>query len=300
MGGFVLFTYTVSIAVSCMALALAIAAQIFRKDPWGGYYIVFQSCLIGIMSIRLAQGLSLFFMPAGVYAVFNFIFTTLLHAAMGFVIVFIPYFLSWVIAKPWRRRQWISFYTLALIYFGIGLASLIVSTDTFFFWVSVGQTVIFLTMYIFCIVTLWNNIPNIENKEARGVCLAVNITSLSLIPLCFLSLFFSTIKEMSYPIYVLAFSIIMMVYYYTRFNLDVEKEKKHATLTFESLTQYSITEREFSVIKLICEGLTNKEIARELSISVNTVNNHVANIFDKMGVRSRIDLLKQLQEGPWA
>ena len=300
MGGLVLFTYTVSIAVSCMALALATAARIFRKDPWSGYYVVFQSCLIGIMGVGLARGLSLFFMPAKVYAIFSFIFSTLLHAAMGFVIVFIPYFLSWVIAKPWRRRQWVSFYTLAIVYFGIGLASLIVATGSFFFWVSVGQTIIFLTMYIFCIVTLWTNISSIESKEARGVCLSVNITSLSLIPLCFLSLFFSSIKEMSYPIYVLAFSIIMMVYYYNRFNIDVEKEKKHATLSFESLTQYSITEREFSVIELICEGLTNKEIARELSISVNTVNNHVANIFDKMNVRSRIDLLKQLQEGPWA
>lgn len=300
MGGFVLFSYTISIAVSCMALALATAARIFRKDPWSGYYIVFQSCLIGIMATGLARGLSLFFMSSGVYAVFSFIFSTFLHAAMGFVIVFIPYFLSWVIAKPWRRRQWISFYTLAFAYFGIGLASLIVDNKTFFFWVSVGQTIIFLIMYIFCIVILWTNIPNIESKEAKGVCLAVNITSLSLIPLCFFSLFFSSIKEMSYPTYVLAFSIIMMVYYYNRFNLDVEKEKKHATLSFESLAQYNITEREFSVIELICEGLTNKEIARDLSISVNTVNNHVANIFDKMGVRSRIDLLKQLQEGPWA
>ncbi|MBO4716591.1 MAG: response regulator transcription factor, partial [Spirochaetales bacterium] len=53
-------------------------------------------------------------------------------------------------------------------------------------------------------------------------------------------------------------------------------------------------------VQLICEGYTNKEIAQELSISVNTVNNHVANIFSKMGVRSRIDLLKALKEGPWS
>ena len=53
-------------------------------------------------------------------------------------------------------------------------------------------------------------------------------------------------------------------------------------------------------MQLICEGLTNKEIAQELNISVNTVNNHVANIFSKMDVRSRIDLLKALKEGPWS
>lgn len=300
MGGFVLFTYTISIAVSCMALALALAARIFRKEPWTGYYVVFQSCLIGIMATGLAKGLSLFFMPNSVYVVFNFIFTTLLHAAMAFVIVFLPFFLSWVIAKPWRKMQRLSFYPMGLVYFGIGLASQIVESDMFFFWVSVGQTAVFLTMYVFCLVTLWLNLKSIENKQSRDVCLAINIVSLSLIPLCFFSLFFPTVKEFSYPVYVLAFSIIMLVYYYSRFTLDVEEGKKHSTLSLESLSSYKITEREFSVIQLICEGLTNKEIASELSISVNTVNNHVANIFDKMGVRSRIDLLKLLKEGPWA
>ena len=47
------------------------------------------------------------------------------------------------------------------------------------------------------------------------------------------------------------------------------------------------------------KGLTQKEIAAELSISVNTVNNHIANIFTKTEVRSRIDLLNLLQEASW-
>ena len=42
--------------------------------------------------------------------------------------------------------------------------------------------------------------------------------------------------------------------------------------------------------------MTNKEIGDELSISVNTVNNHIANIFSKTQVRSRIDLLNILKE----
>ncbi|MDD4574717.1 MAG: LuxR C-terminal-related transcriptional regulator [Sphaerochaeta sp.] len=42
--------------------------------------------------------------------------------------------------------------------------------------------------------------------------------------------------------------------------------------------------------------MTNKEIAFELGISANTVNNHVANIFSKTKVRSRIDLLNLLKQ----
>ena len=54
-----------------------------------------------------------------------------------------------------------------------------------------------------------------------------------------------------------------------------------------------------SYVKLIKQGLTNKEIASELGISVNTVNNHIANIFSKTDVGSRIDLLNLLQEASW-
>ena len=55
-------------------------------------------------------------------------------------------------------------------------------------------------------------------------------------------------------------------------------------------------EREFEIITLISQGLTNKEIAAELNISANTVTNHVANIFSKTQVRSRIDLLNVLKQ----
>ena len=126
MNGFLLFTFTASIAVSCMALALAIASHVLHKTAWSGRYIVFQSCLIGAMVVFLAAKLSLFFMPEHIYVVFNYIYTITMYACMGFVIIFLPYFLSWVIAKPWRRIQILRFYPLAMVYFGMGLASLLV------------------------------------------------------------------------------------------------------------------------------------------------------------------------------
>ena len=300
MNGFLLFTFTASIAVSCLALGLAIASQILHKTDWGGRYIVFQCCLIGIMVLYLASKLSLFFMPENLYVVFNFIFRTAMMASMSFVIVYLPFFLSWVIAKPWRKVQMLRFTPLAVTYFGIGLAALIVNSEGFSFWVNLSQTLIFLGMYVYCIITLWVNLKNIEDPSARGVALAINIVSLSLIPLSIFALFVDWIADFSYPIYVLAFSIVIIVYNYIRVGLDKEKAESKPELNYESLSRFKISEREFTVVQLICEGYTNKEIAQELSISVNTVNNHVANIFSKMGVRSRIDLLKALKEGPWS
>lgn len=48
-----------------------------------------------------------------------------------------------------------------------------------------------------------------------------------------------------------------------------------------------LTRREVEVLKLLAEGLFNKEIAYRLSISEKTVKNHVSNIFRKIGVADR-------------
>lgn len=300
MNGFLLFTYTASIAISCMTLALAIASRILHSNPWNGKFIVFQSMLIGILVMALASKLSLFFMPQNISVVFGFIFNTLMIGSMSFVIVFLPYFLGWVIARPWRRAKNLVFFPMATVYLGVGIASFIVESKVFDFWAVLAQTLIVLGMYIYCIVVLWVNLKNIDDKPVRNICLTINIVSLSLIPLSILSVFFSVVSDFSYPIYILAFSIVALVYLFVRFGIDRQEEQNKPTLDYESLQRYKISEREFSVVKLICEGMTNKEIAQELSISVNTVNNHVANIFNKMEVRSRIDLLKILKEGPWS
>jgi LuxR family maltose regulon positive regulatory protein len=48
-----------------------------------------------------------------------------------------------------------------------------------------------------------------------------------------------------------------------------------------------LSERELEVLQLIAEGLTNREIASRLFLSLNTVKAHNRNIYGKLGVRSR-------------
>jgi DNA-binding NarL/FixJ family response regulator len=56
-----------------------------------------------------------------------------------------------------------------------------------------------------------------------------------------------------------------------------------------------LTIREREIVELIRDGLSNKEIAKRLSIEVATVKNHVHNILDKLDVRRRSDVTTALR-----
>ena len=53
---------------------------------------------------------------------------------------------------------------------------------------------------------------------------------------------------------------------------------------------FGLTKREMDILTTIVAGLSNKEIARRFSLSEDTVKHHLTNIFDKVGVASRLEL----------
>lgn len=58
---------------------------------------------------------------------------------------------------------------------------------------------------------------------------------------------------------------------------------------------YNITERELEIILLIVAGNSNQDIGERLFISINTVRNHIYNIYKKVGIKKRYELIHMLQ-----
>lgn len=71
----------------------------------------------------------------------------------------------------------------------------------------------------------------------------------------------------------------------------------HARLESDKLRQRlsELTERERDVMRLVIDGLPNKRIAEQLDISVRTVEVHRARVFDKMEVKSAVELANLLR-----
>ncbi|MBF8436073.1 response regulator transcription factor [Halanaerobiaceae bacterium Z-7014] len=57
-----------------------------------------------------------------------------------------------------------------------------------------------------------------------------------------------------------------------------------------------LSEREIEILKKISEGKTNKEIAENLFITLNTVKWHTSNIYSKLSVKNRTEAVKEAKK----
>lgn len=61
----------------------------------------------------------------------------------------------------------------------------------------------------------------------------------------------------------------------------------------EVLEQLGITPRELEVLELIAQGLSNREIADRLFVSLNTVKTHTSNVFSKLDAQRRTQAIQK-------
>jgi DNA-binding CsgD family transcriptional regulator len=63
-----------------------------------------------------------------------------------------------------------------------------------------------------------------------------------------------------------------------------------------ALGTYDLTGRELEIMRLVLQGASNKDIERKLFISSSTVRNHIYNVYQKLGVGSRLELINRISK----
>lgn len=144
----------------------------------------------------------------------------------------------------------------------------------------------------------------IQNKTSQEAIKLLGIIFVILILLLFLKWLISgsismendMIERLSIYTLVILFNglIIWWVAFYSdRVNENkLFKFEKVNLNTDELKSKYNISKREMEVIQLVCDGLSNKDIAEKLFISIDTVKDHNSRIFQKTGVKNRTQLAK--------
>jgi DNA-binding CsgD family transcriptional regulator len=98
------------------------------------------------------------------------------------------------------------------------------------------------------------------------------------------------------PVLYILFNLLFTVYIIRRY---IGTQRRVAAVTDRTsyedvLSRAGITSREKEILFLLLKGAGNKEIARTLYISTNTVKTHIRNIFQKLDVKSRFELAMKL------
>ena len=79
-------------------------------------------------------------------------------------------------------------------------------------------------------------------------------------------------------------------------NVGGKESKNENKSSLKKEEQINLTKREKEILSYLLSGKTNKEVSVTLNISLNTVNNHVANIYDKSGVKNRVELVNKFSK----
>jgi DNA-binding CsgD family transcriptional regulator len=121
-------------------------------------------------------------------------------------------------------------------------------------------------------------------------------TSLNLVPALRTSaVTFSTESDFLFSSIPYALYGIFLIVYFLRRPTTVPLATEALPEAF--LTKYGITDREREIILKVVQGKSNADIASELVISLATVKTHLHNIYRKIDVNSRFDLLARVRSG---
>ncbi len=92
------------------------------------------------------------------------------------------------------------------------------------------------------------------------------------------------------------FAVSVYMYLTKHYTVNYEPETTDVMSHTEKFyKKYNISDRETEIIEALVVGKTNKEIAAELFISINTVKTHIKNIYRKLEVKNRVQLLHKIK-----
>ncbi len=106
--------------------------------------------------------------------------------------------------------------------------------------------------------------------------------------------------EIWIAVFSVLFFVIGVILSRKMFQKEVIKEKQvivevpaNNEIDPQQLTKLGLSKREYEILQLITEGLSNQQIAGKLYISENTIKKHISNLFIKLDVERRTEAVKK-------
>lgn len=98
------------------------------------------------------------------------------------------------------------------------------------------------------------------------------------------------LTHMSYSTFSIFVFVDLCAYFFRSYSIDLDISEDKQSLK----DKYSLSERELEVAELLAKGMSNQAISENLHISINTVKSHIKNIYGKLGISNRLQLMNIL------
>ncbi len=301
-----LILYIISYSIGFSTFIFAFLYYRQERVMWLKYYLFFLALFSLLFFIRTLKIYTIFSTHFFVYSeILNSLIIFYMTVIMALMIYIIPLFLFNFLKIKWAVKENMVFIFSSIFYFLIGILGILVNYNFYILSVVLFSISIILIFFIG-----FKNYRNITDKTSKLLLKILSLISFLTITLALLFFLYKSKAERNSIInkvdilFVLLyfwFNTVMLGYFLWYFLntlkiISVKKEKINID-SLEEVGMSFLTKREKEISKLLLEGKNNKNVSLILNISLNTVNNHVANIYEKLNVKNRVEFVNKITKG---
>lgn len=314
-----LILYLIAFIIGFSTIFYSIIYYIIERITWLKYYIVFLFLFGFLLLIRAIKLLSFLAIPLFLSnSIFNILYYFTLSVSMSLILYFIPAFLYRFLNLKWKVKENVLYLILSVIFFVLSILGIILNFNFY-----IIANIIFYLLILYLLILGFINYKNIKDKMMKLIVKILGLITIYIYPIMVYQLI--TINKNSLDIGSIDITLVLfyiwwnlvMLGFLLWYFINIVKNKN--MFVNESLNNNSndlknienennaikkelkeeiinLTKREKQILSYLLSGKTNKEVALILDISLNTVNNHVANIYDKSGVKNRVELVNKFSK----
>ena len=219
-------------------------------------------------------------------------------AGYALLLFFLPATVNHIIGRQWKGLAFWASITACTVYFALGTVYLLTG---FLKPLSLSAAILYVLALTVILVDIVRSIPQIKRGSTRVTVMVVTLLTVAFLPLVMVGrilaetdlpwAFSHSLRFLFLALYYFWMALTGIVFYIREMSsADPSGRAEH--LVPEELP---LTIRERDIAESVAQGLTYGEIADNLGISPNTVRNHVANVYKKLSVRSKVELLGVLR-----
>ncbi|WP_295156198.1 helix-turn-helix transcriptional regulator [uncultured Brachyspira sp.] len=311
LGYILLAAYLFAFIIGFSAILFSIIYYIIERVIWLKYYIIFLFIFAFLLFIRYIKLLSFLTVPSFILNnIFNTLYFFSFSVGMSLMLYFIPSFLYRFLNINWTFKHNIICIILSITHFILSILGILIKFNIYI----ISQIIFYISIMAVLFIG-FINYKNIKDKTIKLIVKILGVITIIIYPILIYQVIVYRVEiadigsmDITLLLFYIWWNLVMLGYLFWYFinivnnkiynaneSNSINNNKKY-DYKEDNTENINLTKREREILSYLLDGKTNKEVSLILDISLNTVNNHVANIYEKSGVKNRVELVNKFSK----